>query len=75
MDQAAYNWLIAANPNRWARSHFSCRAKCDAITNNLCESFNSYILEVREKPIVGLLECEEEAYDQNSSEVERNDQI
>ena len=57
MDQVAYNWLIAANPNRWVRSHFSTRAKCDALTNNLCESFNSNILEAREKPIVGLIEC------------------
>ncbi|XVF46934.1 hypothetical protein PTKIN_Ptkin03bG0068200 [Pterospermum kingtungense] len=55
-DIEAYKWLEGKNPQHWSKSHFSIRPKCDMILNNLCESFNKYILEVRDKPILTLME-------------------
>ncbi|KAL0447666.1 UNVERIFIED_CONTAM: hypothetical protein Slati_1894500 [Sesamum latifolium] len=42
-------WLDDKPPHQWSKSHFSTLPKCDILLNNLCESFNSNILEVREK--------------------------
>ncbi|KAF9614632.1 hypothetical protein IFM89_019609, partial [Coptis chinensis] len=36
----------------WARAHFDWTAKCDQLTNNFSESFNSWILHIRDKPCV-----------------------
>ncbi|XP_027150245.1 uncharacterized protein LOC113750477 [Coffea eugenioides] len=56
-DSNAHRWLLDnTNPKHWSRSHFREAAKCDILLNNLCESFNSVILEAREKPILGMLE-------------------
>ena len=38
------------------RSHFNTDSKCDLLCNNICEAFNKYILEVRDKPIIIMLE-------------------
>ncbi|XP_021807307.1 uncharacterized protein LOC110751181 [Prunus avium] len=53
---AAYRWLQERPANHWSRSHFSTHSKCDMLLNNLCESFNSAIIEARDKPILTLLE-------------------
>ncbi|KAL3522379.1 hypothetical protein ACH5RR_015213 [Cinchona calisaya] len=54
-DSATYKWLVEnTNPKHWSRSHFRTTPKCDILLNNLCESFNSAILEAKEKPILGL---------------------
>lgn len=56
-DHNAHKWVIDnTNPSHWSRSHFKETTKCDILLNNLCESFNSVILETREKPIRGMLE-------------------
>ncbi|KAK8595240.1 hypothetical protein V6N13_123120 [Hibiscus sabdariffa] len=52
----AHDWLVQKNPRNWSKSHFSCNSKCDMLLNNLCESFNKFILEARDKPIITLLE-------------------
>ncbi|CAI9296144.1 unnamed protein product [Lactuca saligna] len=39
-----------------ARSHITGRAISDILLNNLCEVFNSKIIEGRDKPIIGCLE-------------------
>ena len=49
-------WMKRENHACWARSHFSTRAKCDILVNNMSESFNSYIMEARDKPIITMLE-------------------
>ncbi|XP_028055286.1 uncharacterized protein LOC114259467 [Camellia sinensis] len=49
-------WLRETDPVLWARSHFSPRSKCDILVNNLSGSFNSYILEARELPIISMFE-------------------
>ena len=52
----AYNWLNKLNPSLWTKSHFSTRSKCDILVNNLSKSFNGYILEARDKPIITMVE-------------------
>ncbi|XP_062117237.1 uncharacterized protein LOC133831059 [Humulus lupulus] len=52
----AYKWLDAKDPKTWTRSHFQPNPICDMLLNNMCESFNSAILEARDKPILTLLE-------------------
>ncbi|XP_012842534.1 PREDICTED: uncharacterized protein LOC105962758 [Erythranthe guttata] len=56
IDEDAYQWLVKKPPQNWTRSHFSPHPKCDILLNNMCEYFNSFILEAREKPIISLLE-------------------
>ncbi|XP_070035544.1 uncharacterized protein [Nicotiana tomentosiformis] len=40
----------------WSKSHFPQTVKCDTLLNNICEYFNSMIIEARDKPIITLLE-------------------
>ncbi|KAL3503125.1 hypothetical protein ACH5RR_037574 [Cinchona calisaya] len=56
-DEEAHKWLTKnTSPYHWSRSYFRTIPKCDILLNNLCETFNSVILETREKPILGMLE-------------------
>ncbi|KAL3640152.1 hypothetical protein CASFOL_015120 [Castilleja foliolosa] len=57
LDKKAYDWLVQKPCKQWARSHFSELPKCDVLTNNMCESFNSLILPARDKPIITMLEA------------------
>ncbi|XP_012845746.1 PREDICTED: uncharacterized protein LOC105965720 [Erythranthe guttata] len=56
LDENAFQWLNDNPPQNWSRSHFNTYPRCDMLLNNGCESFNSSILEAREKPIVSMLE-------------------
>ncbi|GKB54168.1 hypothetical protein Tco_0904921 [Tanacetum coccineum] len=40
----------------WSRSKFGTTSKCDYITNNISESFNSWIGDARFRPVVDLLD-------------------
>ncbi|KAJ4836617.1 hypothetical protein Tsubulata_027541 [Turnera subulata] len=40
----------------WARHKMSPRTKCELLLNNLAETFNSLIMETRDKPILTMLE-------------------
>ncbi|KAL7163535.1 hypothetical protein ACSBR2_039610 [Camellia fascicularis] len=55
-DEDAFNWLVEKPPSTWSRSHFTPTVKSDILDNNMCESFNSLILEARGKTIIPLLE-------------------
>ncbi|XP_076905297.1 uncharacterized protein LOC143561018 [Bidens hawaiensis] len=45
------------NHNRlWSRGKFGTTSKCDYITNNISEAFNSWIGEVRYQPVLDLLD-------------------
>ena len=55
-DQKAHDWLVSKNPKSWARCFFSTHTKCDAIQNNISESFNAYIAEARDMPILSMIE-------------------
>ncbi|KAL0333976.1 UNVERIFIED_CONTAM: hypothetical protein Sangu_1553800 [Sesamum angustifolium] len=54
--ETANEWLSKIPPQHWCRAFFSVTSKCDILVNNLCESFNNYILEARDKPIISMLE-------------------
>ena len=56
LDVKAWEYLADINPAQWSKTHFSSRALCDCLANNLSESFNAMILEVRDKPILAMLE-------------------
>lgn len=56
IDKAAATWLRNIPPCHWSRSFFSIDCKSDVLVNNLCESFNNYILVAREKPIISMFE-------------------
>lgn len=57
LDVDAIKWLEDKNPVEWSRSHFRTFPKCDMLLNNLCESFNSEILDAREGSIVVMMKA------------------
>ncbi|XP_075093697.1 uncharacterized protein LOC142173017 [Nicotiana tabacum] len=56
IDSEVIHWLKKKSPTEWSKSHFSEIVKCDTLLNNMCECFNSMIIEARDKPIITLLE-------------------
>ncbi|XP_044506443.1 uncharacterized protein LOC123226047 [Mangifera indica] len=56
VDETAYKWVIDNEPDQWSRFGFDTEAKSDHITNNMSETFNSWLGEGRELPILSLLE-------------------
>ncbi|KAL5716858.1 hypothetical protein ACHQM5_009972 [Ranunculus cassubicifolius] len=53
---AARDQLMAGNYKSWARAYYTKDAKCDAVKNNMCESFNKTILDVRPNTIIEMFE-------------------
>ncbi|KAF6165813.1 hypothetical protein GIB67_012710 [Kingdonia uniflora] len=47
----ARQWLEKKPYETWCRSHFDFIAKCKHVTNNFSESFNNWIMKVRDIPI------------------------
>ncbi|KAL3520434.1 hypothetical protein ACH5RR_018583 [Cinchona calisaya] len=56
IDEDAAKWLDDKPAGEWSRAHFRTFPKCDMLLNNICESFNSKILDVREDHIIGMTE-------------------
>ncbi|XP_073119930.1 uncharacterized protein [Henckelia pumila] len=56
IDEKAYEWLAKKPEEQWSKSHFNRTPKCDVLLNNMCECFNSLILDAREKPIIPMFE-------------------
>ncbi|MCH79452.1 hypothetical protein A2U01_0000201 [Trifolium medium] len=52
----AFKYLIKIPPRHRSKSYFTFNSKCDTLVNNMCETFNSIIIEPRQKPIVTMLE-------------------
>ncbi|XP_075474846.1 uncharacterized protein LOC142505652 [Primulina tabacum] len=50
----AYIWLSKKPEQHWSKAYFSTIPKCDILLNNMCECFNSMILDAREKPIISM---------------------
>ncbi|MCL7030593.1 hypothetical protein MKW94_000795, partial [Papaver nudicaule] len=48
---AARTYLEKEEVEHWARSYFDYSSKCEHITSNFCEAFNSWILEIRYFPV------------------------
>ncbi|KAK5834833.1 hypothetical protein PVK06_010511 [Gossypium arboreum] len=55
-DKDVYNNLIKKSPKMWTRAFFGTTCKSDIVDNNLCEAFNSSIVEARFKSIIRMLE-------------------
>ncbi|XP_051149254.1 uncharacterized protein LOC127263974 [Andrographis paniculata] len=56
LDSEAHKWFGDKPVAQWSRSHFKVYSKCDILLNNVCERFNSAILDAREQPILSMLE-------------------
>ena len=50
-DDLLEHWLV----QNWCAAFFSDIIKCDVIDNNMYETFNGVILEVKCKPIINIL--------------------
>ncbi|KAF6170099.1 hypothetical protein GIB67_025788, partial [Kingdonia uniflora] len=48
---STHDWLMKEPFEHWTRSHFDFTAKCEHITNNFFESFNNWIIKIRDKPL------------------------
>ncbi|XP_071700241.1 uncharacterized protein [Rutidosis leptorrhynchoides] len=55
-DNEAFVWLAKIPAHQWARSHFTGRAVSDVLLSNMCECFNRWLVDARDKPIVTALE-------------------
>ncbi|XP_039145858.1 uncharacterized protein LOC120283285 [Dioscorea cayenensis subsp. rotundata] len=56
MSIEAYEYMKKIEPKHWSKSHFQSQFKCDILLNNLCECFNSNIVEARIKGIITMNE-------------------
>ncbi|XP_071927647.1 uncharacterized protein [Coffea arabica] len=57
-DKEAHAWVKKGpHPRHWCKTFFSKHTQCDMLVNNLCELFNAHILEVRDQPIISMMEA------------------
>lgn len=56
IDSEAAKWVEGVPKQLWSKHAFTGNAKTDTLLNNLCEGFNSTILEAREKAIISMAE-------------------
>ena len=52
----AYQYLLDKDPKTWSRAYFQIGSNCEAIENGFSECFNSVLLQVRNKPLITMLE-------------------
>ncbi|KAG8371286.1 hypothetical protein BUALT_Bualt13G0071700 [Buddleja alternifolia] len=52
----AAEWLREVPFQHWCMDYFRTSCKSDILVNNLCQSFNNYILKARDKPIISMIE-------------------
>ncbi|GJW26354.1 hypothetical protein Tco_0040165 [Tanacetum coccineum] len=55
-NSGAYDWLMKISAEQWSKSHFSGRAKCDLLLNNICDVFNRQLVDGRDQPIITCLQ-------------------
>ena len=48
--------MMNTNPKHWSRAWFNLGSNCDSVDNNMCESFNNWIVDIRAHPIISMLE-------------------
>jgi hypothetical protein len=48
--------MMNTNPKHWSRAWFNIGSNCDSVDNNMCESFNNWIVDIRAHPILSMLE-------------------
>lgn len=68
-----FNWLAKKPLTRWSKSHFQTFPKSDMLLKNLCKSFNSMILDARDKPVISTLENYANANEENCSQQNKDD--
>ncbi|KAL8554989.1 hypothetical protein ACS0TY_002973 [Phlomoides rotata] len=56
LNEGAWEWFNDKPGHQWSKAFFSEKSKCDMLLNNVCESFNSAILDARGKAIITMLE-------------------
>ncbi|GJZ13923.1 transposase, MuDR, MULE transposase domain protein [Tanacetum coccineum] len=56
VSEKAITYLHANHNKVWSRCKFGTTSKCDYITNNLSESFNSWVGDLRYQPVLNLLD-------------------
>lgn len=56
LSNQAHDWLAKIQETLWARHTFSTYPKCGLLSSNICESFNQYISDARDMPILTMLE-------------------
>ncbi|XP_070054682.1 uncharacterized protein [Nicotiana tomentosiformis] len=56
LNKDATKSLLKYPPQSWCRAYLDTFCKNQSVDNNLTESFNSWILEARQKPIIKMLE-------------------
>ncbi|XP_071727335.1 uncharacterized protein [Rutidosis leptorrhynchoides] len=66
-----HKWLTDISPHQWARSHFSGRAVSDNVLSNMCEIFNRWLLDARDKPIITALEYIRENFEKIKEEASK----
>jgi transposase-like protein len=54
--QAGAQAIMNTDPHHWSRAWFRLGSFCDSVDNNMCESFNKWIVEARYFPIITMLE-------------------
>ncbi|KAI3795072.1 hypothetical protein L1987_37716 [Smallanthus sonchifolius] len=52
----ALTYIIENHKKIWSRCKFGTTSKCDYITNNISEAFNSWVGELRYQPVLDLLD-------------------
>ncbi|KAI9120808.1 hypothetical protein K1719_007841 [Acacia pycnantha] len=56
LNEAAWKYLDNIDASCWVKAYYSHWPKCDNITNNVCEVWNSKIRNYRSKPILSMYE-------------------
>ncbi|XP_073362798.1 uncharacterized protein [Aegilops tauschii subsp. strangulata] len=49
--------MMQSGPEHWCRAWFKEGSCCDSVDNNMCESFNNWIVEYRGLPIISMFEA------------------
>ncbi|GAA0159798.1 hypothetical protein LIER_16497 [Lithospermum erythrorhizon] len=55
LDSNSYDWFSDKDPGQWSRAFFTTSVKCDVLLINMCEVFNAFILDARDKPILTMM--------------------
>lgn len=61
LKKKAFDCMMKIDVSAWSRHAFNGRCKSDTLINNIAETFNGYIVEARDKPIITMLESIREA--------------
>ncbi|GKV38096.1 hypothetical protein SLEP1_g46042 [Rubroshorea leprosula] len=56
LNPAAKEYLMQYDPKYWCKAFLDTHCKCDAVDNNMNETFNGFILDARQKAAMSLLE-------------------